>query len=132
MHKPYEEKLVHKADFRVKYKFYSPEEGGRLTMPHQGYRSDFWYSNENHKPNEIFMIWPEFEDENGDPILENDISVKGEGTARMWILIPERRNYHKGKIKVGIKGYFKEGNISTAECEVIEVVGLNENPTQSK
>jgi hypothetical protein len=131
MHKSYEEKLAHKADFRVKYKFYTSEEGGRQIMPHQGYRSDFWYPNENHKPNEIFMIFPEFEDENGF-ILVNDMGVKREGTARMWIVIPERRNYHKEKIKLGIKGYFKEGNISVAECEVIEIVGLNENPSQSK
>ena len=131
MHHSYEERLGHKADFRVKYKFYTEQEGGRKTLPYQGIRSDFSYPNENNKPNETFMIWPEFEDENGALILENDISVKREGTARMWIIIPEKRDYHKKKIKVGLMGYFKEG-INTAECEVIEIVGLNENPTQSK
>jgi len=132
MHKSYEEKLGHRADFRVKYKFYTEQEGGRKTLPYQGIRSDFWYPNENHKPNEMFMIWPEFEDKNGNLVLDNDRKLAKEGNAKMWIIIPERRDYHKGKIKIGTKGYFREGNVNTAECEVIEIVGLNENPTKSK
>ena len=130
MHNSYEERLKHKADFRVKYNFFTKEEGGREMLPYQGIRSDFWFQNENHKSNEIYIIWPE--NENGDLILGNDISVKKEETARMWIMIPERRIYLKDKIGVGAKGYFKEGNRSTAECEVIEIIGLNENPTHSK
>jgi hypothetical protein len=43
MHQPYEEKLKHKADFRVKYCFYTEQEGGRKSLPYQGYRSDFGY-----------------------------------------------------------------------------------------
>jgi hypothetical protein len=128
MHSSYVQKLKHAEDFRVKYKFYSEAEGGRQILPFQGIRSDFWYPHPNHKLNNIFMIWPEFEDENGDIILENDKSVNQQGTARMWIILPQRRSYHQDKIKVGIKGFFKEGNRSTGECEVIEIVGLSENP----
>lgn len=132
MHTPYEERLKHKADFRVKYRFYTQEEGGRQVIPFQGYRSDFWYFNEEHKPNEVFMIWPEFEDKSGEVILENCKGVDKEGTARMWIIIPERREYHRNKIVIGTKGYFKEGGRSTGDCEVIEIIGLHMNPTKSK
>ena len=128
MHIPYEQKLKHKADFRVKYRFYTKAEGGRETIPRQGIRSDFWYPHKEHKINALFMIWPEFEDKNGNIILENDRSVNIEGTARMWILVPEMRAYHQSKITVGIKGFFKEGNKSTGECEVIEILDLIKNP----
>jgi hypothetical protein len=126
MHTPYEERFKHKADFRVKYRFYKPEECGRKILPYQGIRSDFWYEHKDSEVNKIYMIWPEFEDENGNLILENDSPVRESGTARMWILVPEHRKYHKEHLKVGATGYFKEGIKSTAICEVIEIIGLNE------
>lgn len=132
MHVPYEKNLKHPADFRVKYHIYSSEEGGRKTPLFQGYRSDFWYEHPEHSgTNQLFMIWPEFEDDKGDVILYNDKPVPANGTARMWIFVPERRIYHRGKIHVGLKGYFMEGPTRVAECEVIEILGLNTNPTKS-
>lgn len=106
MHKSLEERLAYKADFRVQYKFYTMEEGGRTRLPHQGYRSDFWYDYEKHVPTRIFMIWPEFEDEQGNLIMKNDSPVPLSGTARMWIVIPQAREYHRNKIRIGLKGYF--------------------------
>ena len=128
MHQPYEQELKHSADFRVRYRFYKQEEGGRTHLPYQGIRSDFWYEHPDNSPDKLFMIFPEFENEDGQFIIENDKSVPQSGTARMWIVIPERRIIHKERIKVGTKGYFKEGDKSTAECEVIEILGLFENP----
>jgi hypothetical protein len=126
MHKPYEEILGHKADFRIKYKFYSPGEGGRKTIPFQGIRSDFFYDHidHNHKENWIFMIWPEFEDENGSVILNDNVSVPKEGTARMWIIANENRAYHCERIKVGTLGHFQEGDRRTGECEVIQILDM--------
>lgn len=99
-------------------------------LPYQGYRSDFWYDHSEHREtNHLFMIWPEFEDDNGDIILENSISVSVTGTARMWVIMPERRNYHLDKIHVGITGYFMEGSRRSAICEVIEILDLPNNPT---
>lgn len=129
MHQPYEEKLKHKADFRVRYCFYKEQEGGRKSLPYQGYRSDFWYENLNHIPSEIFIIWPEFENEQGDLILTTEKPVNECGTARMWIIIPERRKYHKDKIRAGTKGFFMEGSRKVAACEVIEILDLQTNPT---
>lgn len=129
MHEPYEERLKHQADFRVKYKFRDSADGGRARLPYQGLRCDFTYSEE--KGEKIYMIWPEFEDINKKVILENDIAVPKEGTARMWIINPERRIIHKEKIKPGIKCFFWEGKI-TADCEIIEVISLFENPVALK
>lgn len=128
MHEPYEKRLKHKADFRVKYKFKSPNKGGRQTgEPFQGIRSDFSYAGEENE-NKLFMIWPEFEDEKGNTILFNDKSVSNSGTARMWIISNEMRPFHYDKIKKGVKGYFREGGMFSADCEVIEILDLKTNP----
>ncbi len=36
IHRSYKKRWGHKEDFKVKYRFYSFEEGGRKTIPHQG------------------------------------------------------------------------------------------------
>ena len=47
----------------------------------------------------------------------------------MWIVNQGMRKYHQDKIRLGTKGYFREGPNSVGECEVIEILGLNEDPT---
>ncbi len=128
-HTPYDQNFNHQADFRVKYRFFTNEEGGRRVLPFQGYRSDLWYhASEESNPNQLFMILPEFENEKGELILRLDIPVPLQGTARMWVIIPERRDFHSTRIQIGTKGYFKEGSVNTAEFEVIEILGLHNNP----
>jgi hypothetical protein len=105
-HQPYEEVLRRKPDFRIKYRFYSHDEDGRYMLPYQGLRSNFSYEHEDHKTGTIFMIWPEFEDEDRQVILKKDLPVLQVGTARMWIIDKQRIDYHKGKINVGTIGYF--------------------------
>ena len=97
-------------------------------LPYQGIRSDFWYEHPDNVENNIYMIWPEFENEKGEVILENDKPVPESGTARMMILIPKGRKIHQQRIKIGTKGYFKEGPKSTGECEVIDILAMFENP----
>jgi len=132
MHIRYEQRLGHQADFKVRYRFYNKDECGRSAIPYQGYRSDFWYAHQDHNANEIFMIWPEFENLDGEVILQSDCSVNQSGTARMWIIVPERRPYHHYKIKLGTIGYFMEGAKKVAECEVVELMGLLSNPVASQ
>lgn len=120
MHISYEEILHHPPDFRVKYRFLTQDEGGRQHLPIQGYRSDFRFSNVEGK----FMIFPEFEDEHGNLILEKDKPVPASGTARMWVAIPERRVFHASHVHVGQKAFFVEGPGHVAECEVLEVIAL--------
>ncbi|MBL7698299.1 MAG: hypothetical protein JNK79_09080 [Chitinophagaceae bacterium] len=131
MHEPYEKRLNHRADFRVKYRFFSEEEGGRKSLPFQGYRSDFWCPLENQYPTSIYMIWPEFETGEGRLLMENNKPVFPTGTAKMWIIMPKTRGYLRDKICIGLKGYFMEGSRKVAECEVIEIIGLKTNPHES-
>jgi len=131
MHTPYEARLSHKCDFRVKYRFFTSQEGGRLNLPYQGIRCDFWYDRGDNGKNQVFMIWPEFENSNGEIILEDDRPVPATGTARMWIIIPEGRPYHYLHIKEGVFGNFIEGK-RTAECQIIEIVDLLNNPTTNR
>lgn len=121
--KSYDEEFKRSEDFIVKYRFYRPEENGRETLPFQHIRNDFWYEHQDHLENQLFMIYPEFEDSDGNMIVEGQ--VPREGIAKMWILMPEMFNYHKSRIKVGLKGYFHEGSRKTAICEIIAVTGLN-------
>jgi hypothetical protein len=131
MHQPYEINLGFKPDFKVRYRFYEEIEGGRKTLPYQGYRSDFWYFHEKHpEPHSIFVIRPEFEDQNGNVIIQSDILVSREGSARMWVVSLPMRKLHRDKINVALKGYFMEGPYRVAECEVVELVDLTINPTQ--
>jgi hypothetical protein len=131
MHQSYEKRRGHPADFKVRYRFYTSQEGGRKSIPYQGYRSDFWYAHPEHNgTNQLFMIWPEFLDENGQVILDDKNAVPSSGIAQMWVLVSPRRPYHLDKIKPGLIGYFMEGPRRVAECEVIEILGLGTNPRE--
>lgn len=128
MWETYEVQRKHKADFRVSYRIYSENEGGRHKPVFQGYRCDFSYEGDNPKSTGIYCIHPEFEDEQGDIILDNKRPVPLAGTARMWILFPEmRREVHVHRIATGIKGYFMEGPRRVGEVEVIEILDLYDN-----
>ena len=128
-HIPYEQIRNRPCDFIVKYKFYSKKEGGRKTgEPFQGYRSDFMYYEdevENIIQSQMWMIHPEFLDSENNVILNKTISVPKSGHAKMWILNESFFELHKKRIKIGQKGFFMEGSHKTAECEVTEIVNLN-------
>jgi hypothetical protein len=127
---PYETQRKHPHDFTVRYRFFTLQEGGRKFTPYQGYRSDFAFDEDlAADPITLRVIHPEFENENGNIILDNTTSVPESGTARMWILFEgSRRERDVKTIKVGMKGYFMEGPRKVAEAEVIEINGLFTNP----
>ena len=122
-HIPYEQIRKRPCDFVVKYRILTKEEGGRQTLPFQGIRWDFMYSEDNPKTDSIFMIHPEFLDKHGNVITEV-IVVPQSGKALMWILNPKFHDYHKSRLKIETKAYFMEGSMIAAECEVIELMGL--------
>lgn len=124
MYTPYQDIFNRQADFRVTYNIYSQEEGGRYHYPFQGIRWDFWYEHPEHLGKGIFMIYPEFEDINGNLITETNLPVPKYGLARMWIVNKERIKYHQDKIKIGTLGFFMEGARRVGECEVIELINL--------
>ncbi|WP_129692005.1 hypothetical protein [Gottfriedia acidiceleris] len=120
---PYEERRGCPQDFNVQYRFFSHEEGGRQSLPAQGYRCDFAYQEDDIKETGIYMIHPEFEDNDGNVILDDKISINRTGTARMWIVSPKiREEIHKHKIELGTKGYFMEGSRRVGVVEVIKIV----------
>ena len=124
-HISYEQIRKRPCDFLVKYRFFTEEEGGRKTgPPSQGYRSDFMYAGDNPKTDRIFMIHPEFLDEDNNIILDKS-HRQWTGRAKMWILNLDFIPIHKTRLKIGTKGFFMEGPYKIAECEVIEIVGLN-------
>ena len=114
-------------DFRVSYRLYSSEEGGRRTPPHQHTRWDFRYDDKAISTG-IFMIWPEALLPNGALVPAGPIPAYG--LANMFVLFPQSRALHRLHIRPGVRGYFMEGNRRVAVCEVVEVLGLLTNPVQ--
>ncbi|MFC6224476.1 hypothetical protein ACFP2F_14590 [Hymenobacter artigasi] len=115
-------------DFRINYMLFSPEEGGRKTPHYQGIRWDFSYENETiGKPNQVFLIWPEFISDSSEILPENEAMPK-HGLADMFIVNPAFRAFHAQHIKVGMRGYFREGSSKIALCEVVEIFALHRNP----
>jgi hypothetical protein len=128
-HKPYHERSKHPHDFVVEYHILTHEEGGRKMPVYQGIRWDFWYEYEGHEDNFLFMIWPEFLDDNGMVITSTEKPVPANGQARMWIVTDKMRKYHQDKIHVGMKGFAHEGPKVVATYIVKELTGLLTNPT---
>lgn len=127
---PYERQFGRMPDFLVRYRFLTFEEGGRQSLPFQGYRSDLRYK-ANHKDNdvefqELSMVWPEFLLPDGTVGTETLVPVSESGTAYMWICNPHHqlRARHKRLAIPGRHCWFMEGNRKVAECTVIEQIGL--------
>lgn len=117
-----------RVDFKVKYRFLTKSEGGRESgPPYNNYRSDWLYDGDDVQKDGLSMVWPFFENSEGE-FIRDEIKVPNEGTARMFILVPESRvNIHQQRIKPGVKGYFMEGSRKVAEAEVTEIVDLHAN-----
>ncbi|WP_353722343.1 hypothetical protein [Dyadobacter sp. 676] len=120
---PYEISFNRKPNFRVRYRLYSYEEGGRYRPAFQHYRCDFHYKNDGKFKHSLYMTWPEFEDENGN-ISDEAEYVPMSGTARIWIVSKKFIPYHKEYLKIGTMGYFHEGGKKVGECDVIEWIEL--------
>jgi len=121
----YSDRMGRRADFRVRYRFLSEEEGGRRSLPMQHIRSDFLYEGDDPQKDGIWCIWPEFLSAAGEVLPEHE-RVPPEGLADMYILNKELRSEHKGRIQVGTKGFFVEGARRTGTCVVVEVLNLRD------
>ena len=114
-------------DFRVSYHLFSAEEGGRKTPHFQHIRWDFSYSDEQiGKSNQVFIIWPEFVSDSGQVLPQGEPMPK-QGLADMFIVNPAFRAFHGQHIKVGVRGYFREGFRKITLCEVVEILALHRN-----
>lgn len=126
----YAELRKHPADFEVRYRFFTHEEGGRISGPAwQHYRCDWAYADDVFE-SVIYMIHPEFTAEDG-AVLAEGFPVPWSGAATMWILVPEMRaEIHRARITEGVRGYFMEGSHRVAEAVVTRVLGLHTNPNE--
>lgn len=112
-------------DFKVSYRLFSVEEGGRKGPHFQHIRWDFAYADTSiGKPNQVFVIWPEFVDSTGEA-LPDGVPMPREGLANMFIVNPAFREFHSQHIAVGVRGYFTEGLHHVATCEVLELLTLH-------
>jgi len=108
----------HQEDFEASITIFTEDEGGRTMPPRNGIRWDFVYA-ENNPPNQAYMIWPEFIDENNDAISEN-VLLHGTLNARMHIVNQEMKNkVHFPRIKPGTEFFCVEGPQKVAKGVVL-------------
>ena len=125
MHYPYEDKQNRQPDFVVEYEIDLCDEM-KNAKPHQGMRTDFLYEGDDPQLDGVYMIWPELLDENGQVIEDKTPgSAPHKGRANMWILSEEMREFHRKRIKVGMKGYWVRGSFKVANVTVIELGALS-------
>ena len=125
MHSPYKGAQNRQPDFIVEYEIDLCDEM-KNAKPHQGMRTDFLYHDDDPQVDGIYMIWPELLDENGQVIEDTTPgSAPLYGTANMWILSEEMREFHRKRIKVGTKGYWVRGSYRVANVTVIKLGELS-------
>ncbi len=126
----YEEIRGYKPDFVVSYRLYPLTEGGRK-VTYQHLRCDFMYEGDDPVKDGIFMIHPEFIDQDGRPLSE-ELPVPLEGEATMWVLVPEMRvSIHCRRVTVGARGHFMEGPRKIGDVRIEKISALHENPQTS-
>ena len=123
---PHSEWLARLPDFRVTYRLFTAEEGGRRTPAYQGIRWDFCYEDKAISTG-TWIIRPEFLDLNGNVLPIEPLSMMGQ--ANIFILNPDLRSFHQQHLQPGVRGYFVEGPTRVGVCEVVEVLGLRRKLT---
>lgn len=109
-HTPYEELTGERPDFRVHYRLDIDPELGQIKI-RQGIRSDFLYEGDDPVKDGVYMIWPEFLDDEGNVVTDATIEMPQEGFANMWIGLDEgRKKVHRSRIKEGVCGYWVVGS----------------------
>ena len=108
-------------DFEVEVRFLTPEEGGRKTAAHQGYRPDMVFVGEPH----TWMIWPEFLREDGSPYeLHEPVPLDATARANMYVCYDELRALVRPFVYVGRKVHMVEGTYPVAVGEVTALKNL--------
>ncbi len=113
-------------DFEAEVRIFSKAEGGRSTPAFNGIRWDFAYEGDDIKEVGIFIIWPDFMDENGDSLpTDKPLPIDKKLKARMTIVVDEmREKVHLERVKVGTKFFCHEGGKQVAMGEVTRITGL--------
>ena len=119
------ERLYPHDDFEATIRMYSQAEGGRRTPALNGIRWDFAYA-ENHPPDTLYMIWPDFYDPDGRSLPDYQPLPCGvELPARMVVVMDEMRDaVHRARIAPGVRFFCHEGGRRVAEGVVTRTTGL--------
>ena len=125
-------KRLHRVadDFEALIRIYSTAEGGRVSPAFNGVRWAFTYA-ENQPEDEIYDVFPDFFEENGDSLPTNKpLPVGRELPARMVVVSDEMRaKLHRTRIREGVRFFCQEGRKRVAEGRVTRITGLfNERP----
>jgi hypothetical protein len=83
------------------------------------------YEDDDFQADGTYIIWPEFEREDGIPLPE-EAEIPTVGFASMWIQAPDMRPVHQQRLAPGVRGHLMVGPHKVADVEVVELVGLNE------
>jgi len=119
----YADKTGRLPDFRVKYRWHTPDSGVPYQRPFQHIRSDFMYERDDPQADGMYMIWPEFERDDGVPWAE-EAEIPTVGFASMWILSKDLRALHRARLAPGVRGFMMAGPHKIADVEVIELIGI--------
>jgi hypothetical protein len=97
-------------DFSATVVVLSEAEGGRRTPAHAGIRWDLAYADAPAGAVELFMIWPEFLDDTGEPMLHGTtLPVGVELKARFTIGVEAMRSFHRARLRIGTAFFCCEG-----------------------
>ncbi|KAF1055341.1 MAG: hypothetical protein GAK43_00134 [Stenotrophomonas maltophilia] len=113
-------------DFEARIRVLTRAEGGRRSPPRNGIRWDFAYADEKGEL-ALFMIWPLFLGQDGQPLPEGDELPVGPWLqARMTIVSDALRvSEHRARITEGVCFHCHEGPHVVAAGEVTRVTGLH-------
>jgi len=114
-------------DFEALIRIFRHDEGGRSINAFNGIRWDFAYEGDNIDETGIYMIWPDFFDENGNSLpTDQPLPVDKELPARMTIVMDEmREKIHAHRIKKGLRFFCHEGGKRVAEGQVTKITSLH-------
>ena len=108
-------------------RFLTPEEGGRKTPAHQGYRPDMIFADAPH----TWMIWPEFLREDGSSYaLHEPIPIHVR--ANMYVCNPEVRSQVRPIILIGREVKMVEGTYPVAVGEVTAIRNMPNDLAEDK
>ena len=111
-------------DFEAVIRIFSPEEGGRKASICNGIRWDFAYASDI-MPLTLYMIYPDFCDQEGRSLPDDQPLPTGvDLPAGMFVLVKEMRDFHRQKIRKGVRFYCHEGGRRVAEGVVTRITGL--------
>jgi hypothetical protein len=111
-------------DFEAEVRFLTQAEGGRRSLPKQGYRIDVHWDDDS--SNTIWMIWPKFLDSHGAELPEG-ADIAQTSRARFYIVSPRARPLlaEQGWLHDDARFHLTEGDHRVAACRVIKMLSFS-------